>query len=97
MLKMTTISFGLILYFVKVIDEHATGYLVGQTLTFISDRQKGLLDSIERAFPGSPHNYCVRHLYDNLHKQFKHPALRACLYRVAEAITEGITTLHLMR
>ena len=64
------------------------GYLINWTLTFISDCQKGLLQSIEYAFPHSLHDYCLRHLYDNLHKQFKHPALRACLYRVAEAITE---------
>ena len=43
----------------KVIGKYATGYLVGQTLTFISDHQKDLLDSIERVFPGSTHSYCL--------------------------------------
>ena len=72
----------------KVIDQHAAGYLAGQTLAFISNRQKGLLESIERAFPNSPHSYCLRHLWDNLYKYFKNKELRAALYEVARSITE---------
>src|SRR5947207_4346576 len=37
-----------------VIDNHAPGYLMENALTFVSDRQKGLLESVERVFPGSP-------------------------------------------
>ncbi|KAL0209239.1 hypothetical protein RCL1_003497 [Eukaryota sp. TZLM3-RCL] len=37
--------------------------------TFISDRQKGLLDAIAEIFPESPHAFCVRHLAENLAKK----------------------------
>src|SRR5579859_7676947 len=46
---------------------------------------KGLLEAVERLFPGSPHRYCLRHLYENLHKQFKHPGLREYLWKAARA------------
>jgi hypothetical protein len=35
-------------------------------LTFLSDRQKGLLKSITRMFPESAHGLCVNHLKENL-------------------------------
>src|SRR5579859_90166 len=72
----------------SVIQIHAATYLQPRFLSFVSDRQKGLLEAIELVFPGSPHGYCLRHLYENLHKQFKHPALRGFLYEAARAITE---------
>ena len=40
---------------------------------FISDRQKGVLEEVEFVFPGSPHGYCWRHLYENMYKEFKYP------------------------
>jgi hypothetical protein len=72
----------------SVIQIHASAYLHPGFLSFVSDRQKGLLEAIELVFPSSPHGYCLRHLYENLHKQFKHPALRTFLYQAARAITE---------
>ena len=62
-----------------IIEQHASAYLASTILIFISDRQKGLLETVERLFLGSPHGYCLRHLYENLHKQFKHPGLREYL------------------
>lgn len=34
-------------------------------LTFISDRMKGILESVKRLYPLSNHRYCLRHLYKN--------------------------------
>jgi hypothetical protein len=72
----------------KVIEEYAPAYLAPKFLTFVSDRQKGLLESVEQVFPGSPHGYCLRHLYENLHKNYKHPDLQRFLYQAARAKTE---------
>ncbi|KAK8689067.1 hypothetical protein V6N13_087798 [Hibiscus sabdariffa] len=35
-------------------------------ISFISDRQKGLVDAIAKLFPHSEHMTCVRHLYTNI-------------------------------
>ena len=75
-----TIGFGSTLCFVKLSMNMRLGISLVRR-SFLT--AKKVLESIERAFPGSPHSYCIRHLYDNLHKHFKHPALRACLYRAA--------------
>ena len=72
----------------NIIEEYASAYLAPTFLTFVSDRQKGLLESIEQIFPGSPHGYCLRHLYENLHKNYKHPDLQRFLYEAARAKTE---------
>ncbi|GKA03366.1 mutator type transposase [Tanacetum coccineum] len=34
--------------------------------TFITDRQKGLLPTLEKLFPHAEHKYCVRHIYENM-------------------------------
>jgi hypothetical protein len=72
----------------NVIQQHAPAFLVPQGLTFVSDRQKGLLESVELTFPDSPQGYCLRHLYENMYKEFKHPQLKTFLWQAAEAITE---------
>lgn len=38
----------------------------GRTVTFISDRNPGLLEGVNRIFPSSPHAYCYFHLVGNL-------------------------------
>ena len=86
----------------EVIAEYAPALLVPQTLTFISDRQKGLLDGVQLSFLNSPHGYCLRHLYENMYKEFKHPMLKVFLFKAARATTkddfdkalEDINTLH---
>ena len=86
----------------EVIAEYAPALLAPQALTFISDRQKGLLDGVQLSFPNSPHGYCLRHLYENMYKEFKHPMLKALLFKAVRATTkddfdkalEDINTLH---
>src|SRR5579859_7110824 len=67
----------------NVIQMHAPTCLAPRMLAFISDRRKGLLEAVEKVFPGSPHGYCLRHLYENLHKLFKHKDLRSLLWEAA--------------
>ncbi|GJX44845.1 mutator type transposase [Tanacetum coccineum] len=39
--------------------------------TFISNRQKGLIQAIASVFPSAEHKYCVRHIHVNIKSQFK--------------------------
>jgi MULE transposase domain/SWIM zinc finger len=71
----------------NVIRQHAPAFLHPQALTFVSDRQKGLLEAVALLFTGSPHGYCLRHLYANMHKKHKNPNLRGPLYEAARANT----------
>ena len=36
-----------------------------QTITWITDKRKGLVDAVNDVFPNSKHRFCVRHLYNN--------------------------------
>jgi len=58
-------------------------------VTFLSDRQKGLIDSVTTWFPSSAHAYCLRHLVENFKKAFKHKDLPDLLWEAARATTEG--------
>ena len=72
----------------QAIQQSAPHLLEGSNLlTFLSDRQKGLLDAVAHVFPNSPHGYCLRHLEENFHKQFKHPELKRLLWQAARATT----------
>ncbi|KAL6226245.1 hypothetical protein ACLB2K_000208 [Fragaria x ananassa] len=42
----------------------------GRTITFISDRCKGLLEAVSKVFPDSPHGYCLHHLQKNLRNKY---------------------------
>jgi zinc finger SWIM domain-containing protein 3 len=59
------------------------------SLVILSDRQNGLLEGVERLFPESPHGFCLRHLQDNMHKEFKHADLINLLRGAARAKTEA--------
>src|SRR5436190_13737271 len=37
------------------IEQHAPQFHIPRALSFVSDRQKGLLEGVERVFPNSPH------------------------------------------
>ena len=63
--------------------QHAPSFLNPQGLTFISDHQKVLLEALGTLFPQSPNGYCLRHLYENMWKEFKHPELKTFLWDTA--------------
>src|SRR5216117_481364 len=71
-----------------VVQSHALQSLIDKALIFLSDRQKGLLEAVERVFPGCPHGYCLRHLEQNFHKEFKNPELKIFLWKAARATTQ---------
>nr|GEX06822.1 transposase, mutator type [Tanacetum cinerariifolium] len=57
--------------------------------TFISDRQKGLVQAIESMFPRAEHMYCVRHIHENVKSQFKGGVYKEMLCNAAKATSEG--------
>ncbi|XP_059626731.1 uncharacterized protein LOC132269519 isoform X2 [Cornus florida] len=57
-------------------------------ISFISDRQKGLVETFERMMEGSDHRFCVRHLYENFKLRFKGQQLKIQLWEAARAYTE---------
>ncbi|KAL3498461.1 hypothetical protein ACH5RR_041193 [Cinchona calisaya] len=52
---------------------------------FISDRQKGLVETFDELFPGVEHRFCVWHMYANFKLRFKDKALRDIMWAAARA------------
>ncbi|XP_068305050.1 uncharacterized protein [Pyrus communis] len=74
----------------------------GRTITFISDRQKGLIKAVASVFPQSPHAFCYHHLKQNI--LLKYPSSLGKSYRdwiiqlfgkCAYAPTEDAFEMHL--
>ncbi|XP_048631449.1 uncharacterized protein LOC125606422 [Brassica napus] len=60
----------------------------GQGYTVISDRQKGLLNAVERILPHVEHRMCARHIYGNLKKAFpSQHEMKNLFWAVAESCT----------
>jgi transposase-like protein len=76
----------------EIIQANASALLVQQDendcLVFLSDRQKGLLEDVERVFSNSLHEFCMKHLEENFHKQFKNVELKKLLWKAARALTK---------
>nr|GEX55512.1 protein NRT1/ PTR FAMILY 4.6-like [Tanacetum cinerariifolium] len=43
----------------------------GQEWTFMSDKQKGLLNAVQELFPQAEHRLCARHIYANWYSDFR--------------------------
>lgn len=56
--------------------------------TFISDRQKGLVNALESQVPAAEHRFCVMHLYKNLWKEHKGIGVRRLLWSAAKSTTD---------
>ncbi|GJX30924.1 mutator type transposase [Tanacetum coccineum] len=57
--------------------------------TFISNRQKGLIQAIASVFPSAEHMYCVRHIHENMKSQLKGCVYKEMLWNAAKATSEG--------
>lgn len=57
------------------------------TYTFMSDKQKGLVESVRNLYPNAEHRFCVRHLYNNFKQDFKGLVLKDILWKAARAST----------
>ncbi|XP_050125635.1 uncharacterized protein LOC126602828 [Malus sylvestris] len=57
------------------------------TYAFITNKQKGLGNAIQRLMPNAEHRHCVRHLYNNFKKKYSGLALKQTLWEAARATT----------
>jgi len=71
-----------------VVQSHALQSLIDKALVLLSDRQKGLLQAVGLIFPGCPHGYCLKHLEQNFHKEFKNLKLLLFLWKAASSTTQ---------
>ncbi|XP_077247615.1 uncharacterized protein LOC143887412 [Tasmannia lanceolata] len=55
--------------------------------TFISDRQKGLVETFEDILPNADHRFCVRHMYSNFKAEFKGKILKDTMWTAAYTST----------
>ncbi|XP_044343151.1 uncharacterized protein [Triticum aestivum] len=53
--------------------------------TIMSDRQKGLINAVEKVFPDAEHRFCVRHLYQNFYQKFKGETMKNMLWAIARS------------
>ncbi|XP_074346689.1 uncharacterized protein LOC141685495 [Apium graveolens] len=63
--------------------------------TFISDRQKGLVNALEKQVPSSEHRFCVMHLYRNLWQGNRGIGIRKALWFAARSTTEFTFKKHM--
>ncbi|KAK8543725.1 hypothetical protein V6N13_025896 [Hibiscus sabdariffa] len=54
-------------------------------VSFMTDKQKGLVEGLPEVFPHSEHRTCVRHLYMNFKLKFTGKALKDALWKAARA------------
>ena len=71
-----------------IIQTNAPAFISTSCFILLSDRQKRLLDGVEAVFLTNPHGYCLRHLEENFHKQFKNSDLKSLLWTAARAISK---------
>lgn len=57
-------------------------------ITWLSDRQKGLINAVAYLRPGDHHAFCLVHLKANFVKRFSDQGLVALLWKAARAVTE---------
>lgn len=57
------------------------------SITWISDRQKGLLDVFHNLLPLAEHRFFARHIYDNFKKKHQTSKFRNLLWEASNAYT----------
>ncbi|KAL8554989.1 hypothetical protein ACS0TY_002973 [Phlomoides rotata] len=64
--------------------------LKNDEITFMSDKQKGLIQAMEAVFPGVDHRFCVRHMHNNLKTAgYTGLAYKQAMWKAACSCTEG--------
>ncbi|XP_026377637.1 uncharacterized protein LOC113271930 [Papaver somniferum] len=56
-----------------------------ERITFISDRQKGLIEAVSALFPRSPHRYYFRHMFKNMKTHYKGSKIHNLIWNAAKA------------
>ncbi|KAK4394368.1 hypothetical protein Sango_1907600, partial [Sesamum angolense] len=79
---------------VQVENRDTWGWFVGELLddiggmgtnkwSFISDRQKDLVEALKDLVPESEHRFCLRHMYENFKMKFKSVELKEYFWKAA--------------
>ncbi|XP_059635755.1 uncharacterized protein LOC132277932 [Cornus florida] len=66
-----------------------------QKYTFISNRQKGLLEVFEHKYPGADIRFCIKHMHDNFRQKYKGRILRNIFWNTSTAYTRFDFVLHI--
>ena len=53
--------------------------------TIMSDKQKGLINVVQKIWPDAEHRFCVRHIYQNFNEKHKGEQLKQDLWAIARA------------
>ncbi|XP_071939373.1 uncharacterized protein [Coffea arabica] len=69
-------------WFLELLTTHI-GSSADMNWVFISDRQKGLVETFDVLFPGVEHRFCVRHMYANFKLRFNDKTLRDIMWAAA--------------
>ncbi|KAF6153466.1 hypothetical protein GIB67_027333 [Kingdonia uniflora] len=72
--------------FLTMLASHLTRHQ--SKLTFISDRQKSLIESVAEVFPHQNHRFCFRHMWKNFKKDFRGSHLERLCWGVAKAFVK---------
>ena len=56
--------------------------------TIMSDKQKGLINSVKKVWPDAEHRFCVRHIYQNFREKHKGEVLKQDFWALARSTHE---------
>lgn len=74
-------------YFLDLLDTWI-GQCRNRNLTFMTDRQKGVIDAIKKYFPQAHNRYCGKHLYNNFRGKFPGVRLKSLFWGAVRATNE---------
>ena len=60
----------------------------GESVVFLSDREKGIDKAVSKYFPAAAHSHCVYHIQKNVKCKF-HKDLKGLIFQAARATNEG--------
>ncbi|XP_074298003.1 uncharacterized protein LOC141628802 [Silene latifolia] len=81
-------------WFLELLN-HDIGKEEGEGMTFMSDRQKGLLDALRTVVPKAEVRYCVRHIWANFKLNYSGQVYKDALWNAARATTEADFNYHM--
>ncbi|KAF7144294.1 hypothetical protein RHSIM_Rhsim05G0107300 [Rhododendron simsii] len=90
--KEYSIKWGLQTRFLKCDREKVRVKMQRGLYTFMTDKQKGLIDAVGQVFPNASHRFSVRHLYNNFKGDFKGLHLKEIPWKTARASTVAAFT-----
>nr|KAJ0192986.1 hypothetical protein LSAT_V11C800412830 [Lactuca sativa] len=73
-------------WFLKCLGDDLDLYVMFN-FTFVSDIQKGLLQAVSQLFPCAKHRFCLRHIHENMKKQWRTKEYKDHLWDCATATT----------